>query len=124
MAAEVKDLGIRVTHIEPGLFRTAVFNDLDPDERPENAIDDYDKIRRDTIGYFASTNGKQAGDPSKLGSLIVDLVLGEGLAAGRGFPSALTMGNGAVRNMERVLQEDMRRITEWKDVSCSTDFDK
>ncbi|KAH8821375.1 hypothetical protein F5884DRAFT_894155 [Xylogone sp. PMI_703] len=127
--AEVKHLGIRVCHIEPGFFRTAVVSSL-YDKRSgstglpvDRTIKDYDESREGTINIFTNVDGHQQGDPEKLGKLLVDLTFSTGIAAGKTFPDALAVGSDSVEIIEQVLKEDLRRIQEWKEISVSTDGD-
>jgi len=96
---------------------------LDAKAQPQGAITDYDNLRSHVIGTLASFHGTQSGDPEKFGSVLVDLVFGEGLTAGKEFPLALTMGYNAVQSMKELLKEDMDRVAEWEEVSCSTEFE-
>lgn len=72
MAQEVEPLGIKVSIVEPGPFRTNFAgNGL---WEAEKVIDDYSE----TAGVFRtklkSVNGKQEGDPTKASKAIIDLV--------------------------------------------------
>ena len=54
---------------------------------------------------------------------MVDLVRGEGAAAGRPFPRALALGTDCYKVVEDACQTALTRLEEWKDVSFSTDFE-
>lgn len=75
MAQEIEPLGIKVSIIEPGPFRTN-FAGKGLEEAIE-VIDDY----AETAGAFRtklkSVNGKQEGDPVKASNAIIDLVYSE-----------------------------------------------
>lgn len=72
LAEEVKPLGIKVTIVEPGPFRTN-FAGISLGQAKNN-IDDYSE----TAGIFKfklkSVNGKQEGDPMKASEAIINLV--------------------------------------------------
>ncbi|MGB5355797.1 MAG: SDR family NAD(P)-dependent oxidoreductase, partial [Eudoraea sp.] len=75
MAQEVAPLGIKVSIVEPGPFRTNFAgNGLG---QAENVIDDYSE----TAGAFRTklkgVDGKQEGDPVKASKAIIDLVNSE-----------------------------------------------
>jgi NAD(P)-dependent dehydrogenase (short-subunit alcohol dehydrogenase family) len=70
MALEVAHLGIKVTIIEPGPFRTD-FLDRSLDTQP--AIDDYAQSVGKTREAFVKMNGKQPGDPVKAAQIIIAL---------------------------------------------------
>jgi NAD(P)-dependent dehydrogenase (short-subunit alcohol dehydrogenase family) len=72
LAGEVEPFGIRTMIVEPGFFRTEL---LTPESTTfgELAIDDYDEARGQMNAFWASMNGKQAGDPAKLARALVQL---------------------------------------------------
>lgn len=71
LAAEVKDLGIKVTLVEPGPFRT--YFAASSFKQAETVIADY----QNTAGVFRErmkqVNGQQEGDPEKAAKIIFDL---------------------------------------------------
>jgi NAD(P)-dependent dehydrogenase (short-subunit alcohol dehydrogenase family) len=72
LTGEVEPFGIRTMIVEPGFFRTEL---LTPESTTfgELSIDDYDEARPQMNAFWASMNGRQAGDPGKLASALVDL---------------------------------------------------
>ncbi|MBP2479498.1 NAD(P)-dependent dehydrogenase (short-subunit alcohol dehydrogenase family) [Crossiella equi] len=73
LAAEVADLGIEVTIVEPGYFRTTF---LSPDSLalPAGTSDAYPAIREMTENHLA-LQGNQLGDPAKGAQLMIDNVV-------------------------------------------------
>lgn len=67
-------------------------------------------------------NGKQPGDPLKGVKIIVDVVRGEGQAAGKEFPPALALGTDCYSTAKGESEQSLRLLEEWKEVSSSTDF--
>lgn len=113
LSREVGPLGIKVTIIEPGGFRTdfAGASTTLREGRPEY---------EDTVGkmarYQRDYNGKQPGDPAKAAAAIIHVA---GVAEP---PLRLLLGSDAVRGVE---QNDAVRASEhaaWRDLSVSTDF--
>ncbi|HET6548568.1 MAG TPA: SDR family oxidoreductase, partial [Solirubrobacter sp.] len=72
LAGEVEPFGIGTMIVEPGFFRTEL---LTPEstEFGELSIDDYDGARAGSNAFWASMNGRQAGDPAKLARALVEL---------------------------------------------------
>lgn len=71
---------------------------------------------------YSATDGKQPGDTAKAARAIVDVVRGEGAAAGRKVPSFIALGSEAYNNISRELDTARKGLEEWKDLTCSTDF--
>jgi len=114
LSREVGPLGIKVTIIEPGGFRTdfAGASTTLREGRPEY---------EDTVGkmarYQRDYNGKQPGDPAKAAAVVIHV------AALAEPPLRLLLGSDAVRGVE---QNDAVRAKEhaaWRDLSVSTDFE-
>ena len=84
LAVELATLNIRVLIVEPGSFRTEGIytNPFDV----SNPIPDYEEQRADSLMTYNALDGKQPGDPVKAMNAVVDVVRGEGVAAGREWP--------------------------------------
>ena len=54
--------------------------------------------------------------------VVVDLIKGEGDAAGKPFPRALVLGKDCYAMAENASRSALSSLEEWKDVSLSTDF--
>jgi NAD(P)-dependent dehydrogenase (short-subunit alcohol dehydrogenase family) len=114
LAKEVGPLGIKVTIIEPGGFRTdfAGSSTMLREGRPE-----YDSTVGKTARFQRDYNGKQPGDPAKAAAAILHIT---DLADP---PLRLLLGSDAYRAVE---QNDLARIEadrKWKNLSISTDFE-
>jgi NAD(P)-dependent dehydrogenase (short-subunit alcohol dehydrogenase family) len=114
LAKEVGPLGIKVTIIEPGGFRTdfAGSSTTIRDGRPE-----YDSTVGAVARFQRDYNGAQPGDPAKAAAVIIDI------ASLDEPPLRLLLGSDAVR---RVEESDIARAEadrKWRDLSISTDFE-
>jgi len=114
LAKEVKPLGIKVTIVEPGSFRTDwAGRSMVHVERP---IADYEE----TAGLFrralAQRNGRQPGDPRKAARAIIQAVEAETP------PLHLLLGTDALRLVGEKLGALETEIMRWAPVSVSTDF--
>ncbi len=111
--AEVKPLGIKVTIIEPGGFRTDWGG---PSMGTSTVGADYE----DTVGamnrFRESTVSTWRGDPKRAADILLDLVdLDEP-------PLRLLLGDGAVRSAAKSSRERAAEAERWADVSRSADF--
>ena len=114
LAKEVGPLGIKVTIIEPGGFRTdfAGSSTTIRGGRPE-----YDSTVGAVARFQRDYNGAQPGDPSKAAAVIIQI------ASLDQPPLRLLLGSDAVRLAET---NDIARIEadrKWRDLSVSTDFE-
>ena len=110
---EVGPLGIKVTVIEPGGFRTDFAGSS---SSIHDSILDYDATVGATARFQRDYNGKQPGDPKKAAQAILKI------AEMSSPPLRLLLGsdayNGALRNDQLKTQSDK----EWGDLSKSTDY--
>src|SRR6267378_6536265 len=113
LAKEVGPLGIKVTIIEPGGFRTdfAGSSTIIKAGRPE-----YDSTVGAVARFQRSFNGVQPGDPDKAAAVVLKL------ASMSEPPLRLLLGSDAVKAAE---QNDLARTEadkRWRELSISTDF--
>lgn len=116
LARDLAPLGIHVTVVEPGYFRTD-FLDAGSVRFSGNPIDDYAEIRSKTEAMYKNYNHQQPGDPAKLGPAIVQL------AQEKTPPLHLLLGSDAVNLMRNVLTTRLAEIDAWNSLSVSTDHD-
>jgi NAD(P)-dependent dehydrogenase (short-subunit alcohol dehydrogenase family) len=113
--AELKPLGIHVTVLEPGFFRTD-FMDASSLVRTALQIEDYKNTVGKTRSLADENNHQQPGDPAKLAKALLELVE---LADP---PVRLQLGLDAVKRIEEknafVASESQR----WLSLSTSTDL--
>ncbi|TFY71287.1 hypothetical protein EVG20_g1726 [Dentipellis fragilis] len=79
---------------------------------------------RGAAATLAAYDGKQPGDPVKGIKIMVDLIRGEGVAAGRTVPHTIQFGSDTLKTVRDFCGETVARIDEWEDVFASTDFPK
>jgi NAD(P)-dependent dehydrogenase (short-subunit alcohol dehydrogenase family) len=115
LAGEVAPLGIKVTVVEPGFFRTN-FLDESSLSRTAQQIDDY----RDSVGkaraHAADVNGGQRGDPRKLAQAFIALV------NAKNPPLRLPLGSDTVERIEAKNAFVAKELADWRTVATSTDF--
>lgn len=115
LAVELAPFNIRVLIVEPGAFRTENIysNKFDTWTNP---IPDYDETRAETAARYEAIPGKQPGDPMKAMKFVVDVVRGEGIAAGREWPLYLVLGEDAERDVRNKCMMMLKHLDEWQDV--------
>ncbi|KAI0318661.1 NAD-P-binding protein [Amylostereum chailletii] len=118
--AEISPFGLRSLVIEPGYFRTSIITVA---TRSPTRIDDYHAALEPLQQMFDDYDGKQPGDPKKGAKIFVDVVRGEGAAAGRNISLALPLGPDAVKDIRTACKETLRQLEEWEAVCMSTDID-
>lgn len=113
LGKEVKDLGIKVTAIEPGGFRTDWAGRSMV--RAERSIADYDAIFEPIRKRRIEFSGRQTGDPEKAAQAMLKVALSDDP------PAHLLLGSDAVRYVEEKLASLQADIAAWKPVSLATD---
>lgn len=114
LAKEVKDLGIAVTAVAPGAFRTDwAGRSL---VRVERSIADYDPVFAPVRQRRREYSGNQPGDPNKAARAILTLI------ASDNPPVHLLLGPDAVKNVGEKLSALQAEFRAWEQVSKSTNF--
>jgi len=115
LAVELEPLGIKVTAVEPGLFRTA-FLSAGSFGVSKNVIDDYQKNVGPMRSAGDTLHGKQPGDPKKLARVVVELAHSENP------PVQLPIGKDSIGMFRKSAEKTTAIIKEWESVSGNTDF--
>jgi NAD(P)-dependent dehydrogenase (short-subunit alcohol dehydrogenase family) len=115
LRGELAPLGISVTVVEPGAFRTDFAGRSLT--QSANPIGDY----ADTAGRRRKENdtmdGNQAGDPAKAGAAIIAAV------ESPEPPGFLLLGPDALAAYRHVADARAAEIAQWEEVTAGTDFD-
>ena len=114
LRAELAPLGIKVTLVQPGPFRTDFISR--GMEKASDLISDYDATSGRFAKFLASMNGKQPGDPARAASAIVETVLsGEA-------PLHFPLGKYVVKKLRDKAAALTREADKWEAVAASTEF--
>ena len=114
LAKEVAPLGIRVTLIEPGPFRTDFQGrSMNPVTKP---IDAYAQTAGARRAQLRDSSGKQAGDPARAADAIIKVV------ESTDPPLHLVLGKIGVQRVRDELRGVLRSIDAWEAVSLATDY--
>ncbi|WP_426116822.1 oxidoreductase [Massilia sp. PWRC2] len=115
LRAEVLPLGIGVTCIEPGPFRTDwAGRSL---RQTANRIADYAETAGKRLAGTKETSGAQAGDPVRAAAAIVTV------AQGADAPRHLVLGAWGFHAVVERMEQRVRDISMQRDLSLSADFD-
>ena len=112
---EVKPLGIKLTIVEPGAFRTEFAGASNM--RPENTIDDYKPVIEPIQQYLYGNDGKQPGDPHKAALAMIQAVEADEP------PLRLMLGADAFGLWEKKRTAMEEEFTAWRQVGEDTAFD-
>ncbi len=115
--AELLPLGIRVTIIEPGTFRTD-FLDSSSLGRTKRMIGDYRGSSGNARDWADSSNHGQLGDPVKAAAAIVTV------ATSADPPLRLQLGTDSLANVEAKLSHVAAELAAWRTLAESTDHDR
>jgi NAD(P)-dependent dehydrogenase (short-subunit alcohol dehydrogenase family) len=112
LSKEVGPLGIKVTIVEPGGFRTDFAGSSTElrEGRPE-----YDATVGATVRFQRNYDGRQPGDPVKAAAVLLHI------ASLSEPPLRLLLGSDAYNAAEKHALQVLASDREWKDLSISTD---
>jgi NAD(P)-dependent dehydrogenase (short-subunit alcohol dehydrogenase family) len=114
LAQEVAPMGIRVTIIEPGPFRTDFLGgSLVSAAR---TIDAYQGTVGPTREYRTTNDGRQRGDPARAAQAIVEIVESENP------PLRLLLGENAFGRAQAKVQSMANEFDRWRSLTLSADF--
>ncbi|GAA3047133.1 oxidoreductase [Pseudonocardia yunnanensis] len=117
MRRELAPLGVQVTIVEPGVFRTD-FLDGSSLHAAKAVLDDYVPTVGSVRNWATTTNHQQMGDPVKAAKVIVDV------AEAAEQPMRLQLGADCVARVEERLADIHAELNAWRDVAVSTAFDE
>ena len=114
LAIETEPLGIKVTIVEPGPFRTDwLGRSL---QESKTVIDDYDSTAGERRRQGKKNNGKQAGDPVRGSQAIVDAVTSS-------HPQLhLVLGKPALGLAHKKLDALKKDFDTWQETTLNADF--
>ena len=115
LGKEVKPLGIFVTAVEPGMFRTDWAGRSMV--RSSRHINDYDAIFGPIREARQARDGRQPGDPAKAGKAIAELL------TAADPPAHLLLGPDAFDYVQKDLESLHAEFAQWERLTRSTNFD-
>ncbi|KEY74968.1 hypothetical protein S7711_01317 [Stachybotrys chartarum IBT 7711] len=119
--AETETLGIKTLLVEPGRFRTNLLT-LGNLKLTSSKISDYEEAASANIEGLALEDRAQPGNPVKAISIVLDVIRGEGAAAGRAAPFRLPLGRDCYDEIKAKCDDMLDVLRSWEDVITSTDY--
>jgi NAD(P)-dependent dehydrogenase (short-subunit alcohol dehydrogenase family) len=117
LAPEVAPFGIHVTVVNPGFFRTELLTEQSTDYAPAT-IADYAERNAAQHEFWDGMNGKQGGDPAKLGQVLLTITELDQP------PLRFIAGADAVAQAEEKLAERQAQIDAFRELSTSLALDQ
>jgi len=116
LATEVKPLGIKVTCVEPGPFRTDwAGRSL---KQTVTRLADYAEVVGTRMKSTAENSGTQPGDPVRAGEAMIKIT------ETQNPPLHLVLGAIGLQNVRNKLQATLSEIDTWTKLGLATDFPK
>ncbi|MDY0882246.1 oxidoreductase [Dongia soli] len=114
LAAEGAPLGIKVTCVEPGPFRTDwAGRSL---KQTPNRIADYAETAGARLKNTTAGSGKQPGDPVRAGEAMIKVTQSENP------PRHLVLGAFGIDAVTKKLRSSLTEIEQWRELSLATDY--
>ncbi len=116
LAKEVEPLGLHVTCVEPGPFRTDwAGRSL---KQTPNKIEDYAESAGIRLRGTSNGSGKQAGDPRRAGELMIEIT------QAKSPPHQLVLGAWGVDAVDQRLSAIRKDFDTWRERGAATDYDE
>jgi NAD(P)-dependent dehydrogenase (short-subunit alcohol dehydrogenase family) len=114
LAQELAPLGIRVTIVEPGPFRTDFLGRSGM--LAATVIPDYDATAGNARRYFSEQNGRQKGDPLRAVHAMMAVV------DSPNPPLRLVLGAAALQRLRTKLDGLQKEVAAWESTTVGADF--
>ena len=114
LAQEVAPLGIRVTIVEPGPFRTDFLGRSGV--QAATTLPEYDATAGNMRRYFADQDGKQKGDPLRAVHAMMQVV------DSPNPPLRLVLGAAALQRLRSKLDSVQKEVAAWESTTLGADF--
>ena len=105
--------------VEPGYFRTRVFGNVN---HVPPRTEGYEQFNAATRKVEAGIVGNEPGDPDKAVAVMIDLVKGTGVAAGKQVPLRVPLGSDGWSRIKAKCENTLKICDDWEDAAKSTDI--
>lgn len=117
MSGELKPLGINVTCVFPGVFRTNFFSQGSLNWEDLNTISDYDLARQNQKKFLSASDRQQKGDPVKGMQVLIQAVNSDNP------PVNLVLGSDAYQLADKKIEIVNTELATWRNKGVDTDFE-
>ncbi|RYP22087.1 hypothetical protein DL765_001846 [Monosporascus sp. GIB2] len=111
--------GVKVLIAEPGYFRTRAFHNI---KHVPPRIPDYAEFNAAVCKAEASIPGNAPGDAEKAVAIMIDLVKGTGVAAGKQVPLRVPLGSDGWARIRAKCENMLKICDDWEEIAKSTDI--
>ncbi|BCS28054.1 uncharacterized protein APUU_61102S [Aspergillus puulaauensis] len=120
LAQEAAQFNVRIQLVEPGAFRT---NFLGKDNIQYAPLSDpyTTGVCADMLRVLGEMDGNQAGDPVVAAERIWEVVMGEGMARGKGLGLRLPLGSDCIKTVREKMEKVGADLDRFGDIARSTD---
>lgn len=123
MTYELAPLGIAVTIIEPGYFRTGFLN-AGAQIKSEKRIKEYDETAVGQVrARLDEVNNNQPGDVVKGAKVIIDILTKSGAAEGKEVPIRVILGTDCATGVRGKIHDTVKLLEEWEPITTKTDHE-
>jgi NAD(P)-dependent dehydrogenase (short-subunit alcohol dehydrogenase family) len=123
MRAELAPLGIAVTVIEPGYFRTGFLN-TGAQVKSEKRIKEYDETDVGAVrALLDEVNNNQPGDVVKGAKVIVDILTKSGASEGKEVPMRVALGADSSASIREKIRATLSLLEEWDPITTKTNHE-
>jgi hypothetical protein len=120
---EVAEFGIIVGALEPGGFRSNLLGARNM-KGPSHRLHAYDGSKvRSTEAQIGQLDQAQPGDVHKGVKIMVDIILGTGVAKGEHLPGRLIIGSDAYGMIKSLCENHIATFDHWKSIITQTDYE-
>ncbi|KAK5635719.1 hypothetical protein RRF57_011431 [Xylaria bambusicola] len=105
--------------MEPGYFRTRAFGNIN---HVPPRVSDYASFNAAVRDVEAGIVGNEPGDAAKGVSIMIDLVKGTGVAAGKEIPLRVPLGADGWGRIRAKCENMIKICDDWEQVAKSTDI--
>lgn len=123
MREELAPLGIAVTVIEPGYFRTGFLN-AGTQIKSAKTIKEYQETAAGQMrAALDQVDNNQPGDVEKGAKVLIDVLTKSGVAEGKEVPMRLALGSDSSPCIRSKCEDTVKLLDDWDPITTKTDHE-